>query len=62
MDEYRCPKCNSEDIYVFDDKDCEINFEDETFYVRSAMSCNCCKHEFTMVVTGRLTDIKIERR
>ena len=33
MDEYRCPKCNSKDIYVFDDKDCEINFEDETFKV-----------------------------
>ena len=62
MDEYRCPKCNSEDIYVFDDKDCEINFEDETFYVRSAMTCNCCEHEFTMVVTGRLGDIKSERR
>lgn len=62
MDEYRCPKCNSKDIYVFDDKDCEINFEDETFYVRSAMTCNCCEHEFTMIVTGRLADIKIERR
>ena len=62
MDEYRCPECNSKDIYVFDDKDCEINFEDETFYVRNAMTCNCCKHEFTMVVTGRLADIKIERR
>lgn len=62
MEEYRCPKCGSENIYVFDDKDCEINLEDETFYVRSAMSCESCGHDFTMVVKGGLTDIKIERR
>ena len=42
MNEYKCPKCNSEDIYVFDDKDCEINVEEETYYVRSEMTCNCC--------------------
>lgn len=62
MEDYSCPKCGSEDIYTFDDKDCEINFEDETFYTRSAMSCNCCGHDFTMVVSGRLTDLKFERR
>jgi hypothetical protein len=62
MEDYSCPKCGSEDIYTFDDKDCEINFEDETFYVRSAMSCNCCGHDFIMVASGRLTDIKFERR
>ena len=62
MEEYRCPKCGSENIYVFDDKDCEINLEDETFYVRSAMSCESCGHDFTMIVEGGLTDIKIERR
>lgn len=62
MEEYSCPKCGSENIYVFDEKDCEINLEDETFYIRSAMGCDDCGYDFTMVVSGKLTDIKFERR
>ena len=62
MEEYVCPECGSDNIYTFDEKDCEINLCDETFYLRSVMTCNNCGNDFTMIVTGRLTDIKIERK
>ena len=58
IDNYCCPKCGSEFIDEFDCKDAEINLEDDTVYLRQAMTCRDCGEEFTMVTTGDITNLK----
>lgn len=61
MGDYCCPECESTMIDVFDEKDCEIDLECETVYLRQAMTCRECGHEFTMSVRGDIVNIKIEK-
>ncbi len=61
MENYCCPECESTMIDVFDEKDCEINLEDESVYLRQAMTCRECGHEFTIIVRADLTNIKVDR-
>lgn len=55
---YCCPKCGSEFIEEFDSLDSEIDLDDNTVYLRQAVSCQDCGEEFTMIVTGKITDFK----
>lgn len=61
MGDYCCPMCESTMIDVFDEKDCEINLEDESVYLRQAMTCVECGHEFTIIVRADLKNIKVDR-
>lgn len=61
MEDYCCPNCGSTLIDTFDEKDCEINLEDETVYLRNAITCSECGHEFTMVVEAELSNFKIKK-
>lgn len=61
MEDYCCPMCEGTNIDVFDEKECEVNLEDESVYLRQAMTCNECGHEFTMTLRADLKNIKIDR-
>lgn len=60
LENYCCPKCGSEFIYEFDCKDCEVNLEDDTVYLRQAMTCQDCGEEFTLVTTGDIVNLKFK--
>ena len=60
LENYCCPKCGSESINEFNCKDAEINLEDDTIYLRQAMTCRDCGEEFTITTTRDIVNLKFE--
>jgi Zn finger protein HypA/HybF involved in hydrogenase expression len=60
LENYCCPKCGSDFIDEFDCKDSEINLENDTIYLRQAMTCRDCGEDFTLVTTGNIVNLKFQ--
>lgn len=55
-----CPKCGCEEVEIFDTIDSEIDLDSNTIYVKQAVTCLECGHEYGQTVTADIVNIKVE--
>lgn len=56
-----CPKCGCEEVEIFDESlDSEIDLDNYKIYVKQAVTCLECGHEYGRTITADIVNIKVE--